>query len=218
MSVSFSIPTTPTSPFSQRDPQILPIPPAFTQMWGVYGAADNQPVFDIDSCVSVKIGNNAKVSGFPVEEGAFASYNKVGTPMQPKIVVAVGGQTRIAKFLDAVATELDSINLYNIVTPEASYYNLTLEKYDYSRTQKAGKNLIHAELTFMEVIQVSTAYSSVSIVRPKKAGAGDKHGDGKKQPEPLNIYQEQNAMDAKYNKPPHWTQKADGSWTKSGNY
>ena len=172
----------------------VPIVPPFTQTWGVF-YLNGTPVFDVDSCISLDFANNTKVSGFPVEKGGFASYNKVGTPFEPKLALAVGGQTRIQAFMNDLMDELATTTLYNIITPEMTYFNVTLEKYEYKRSQKAGKNLLHANLSFKQIIEVAPKYSSVTIAKPKKPSAKDKDGHGKVQTVPApNIYQQNNIL------------------------
>ena len=178
----------------QQPMSLVPIVPPFTQTWGIF-YLNGAEVFDVDSCISLDFANNTKVSGFPVEKGGFANYNKVGTPFEPKVALAVGGQVRIQQFMNDLMDELATTNLYNIITPEMTYFNVTLEKYEYKRTQKAGKNLLHANLSFKQIVEVTPQYSSVKIVKPKKPSAKDKEGHGKTQTVPApNIYQQNNRL------------------------
>lgn len=169
---------------------LVPLTVPLTNSWGLcYSGAmgtDNagEPVFDVDSFVEVKFADVAKVSSFPVENGGFAAYNKVVEAYQPKIKLAVKGQLRILSFLRQLALELRSTNLYNIWTPENYYVNVTLEKYDYQRTAKGGLTLLVAELTFIQVVQVTPQYATATINRPKKAGDAGKEVNGKNQPSP----------------------------------
>lgn len=194
----FSLPSGPTTPFIGPDAvqmDLATIAPPLAQQWGVYDLVGN-PVFstvgfsnsqgNIDSFVSLNYDNNAKVSTFPVEQGSFASYNKTGTPYSPKIGVIVSGQTRITALMELLEVELNTINLYQIITPERTYQSVTLDKYSYARTQKAGKNLLHVTMTFMQVIEViPNQYAKTAVVsHPKKPTATDKHGDGKVQTDP----------------------------------
>jgi hypothetical protein len=180
---NFSLPPNPASPFLDSDNitmGLVPIPTPLTQEWGIYDLnwnvvfatgprGGNTDVGNIDSFVDLKYSNNAKVSTFPVEQGSFASYNKTGTPYAPKIGIAVGGQLRMQALMARLENELNSINLYNILTPERTYWNVTLEKYEYSRGAKAGKNLLHVTLTFMQVIEVTpNAYATTAIITHAK--------------------------------------------------
>ena len=172
---------------------------AMANTWGIYDQ-DGNAVFDVDSCVDFKFSDSAKVSDFPVEQGAFASYNKVIHPFQPKIRLAVGGKDRIAALLVALADAVRSTDIYTVFTPEISYSNVMVEKYDYTRTATKGRNLLTVEVTLMEVIQVSAQYTTVKIPAPKKPASGDKKVGGKAQAtQPANppTIEQQNAAMAK---------------------
>lgn len=167
--------------------------------WGVFDLQGNE-VFDVDSVVDLNFTNRSKVSTFPVEDGAFASFNKVSDPYAVKLRLAVGGAARIEIFMTALAQEIAQANLYNVVTPRNTYLNMTLECYDFSQAAENGMNLLVAELTFQQVREVAPAYATVALPAPKvKApGAASKQVNGKAQaqkptsPPPLTL---QNVFD-----------------------
>ena len=208
----FAVPTQPSSPWaSQPQMKLVQIPQAYRQTWGVYfpGAG---PVFEVDSFVELKFHDKAKVSSFPTEAGGFASYNKVVEAYQPKVKLAVGGQSRMAAFMGTLYDELRTTNLYNIYTPEASYTNVTLESYSFSRTTKDGRNLLVAELTFMQVVQVTPQYTAVTLPSPKKPKDGNKELNGKTQIQDIPIEQKVNQLQAAHGAPPSYVQNADGTF------
>ena len=148
--------------------------------WGVFYLNGGE-VFDVDSVVDLKIGNKAKVSDFPVEQGGFASYNKVNVPNNVKVRLTVGGKARIGAFQAALAAELSAPNLYNVVTPTATYLNVTLEGYDYSQASESGLNLLLVDLALKEIREVSPAYTKVTIPHPKSPTSASKSVNGKVQ-------------------------------------
>lgn len=177
------------APWSQPGPAVVyqqqnPVSAPFEQIWGVFYHGTMNAVFTVDTVVDLKFADTAKVASFPIEQGGFTSYDKVVEPYKPKIKLAVGGAEKIANFELALMGELRTVNLYDIVTPEATYYSVTLENYDYSRAQEHGKNLLVAELTFVQIAQVSPAYAKVSLPHPKNPGAGSKSVNGKTQTQP----------------------------------
>ena len=148
--------------------------------WGVFNLS-GELVFDVDSVLDLKVSGKAKVSDFPVEEGAFSSYNKVKEPKSSKVRLAVGGTARIGTFQAALDTELGSANLYNIVTPTTVYLNVTLESYDYSQAAESGLNLLVVDMSFKEIREVSPAYSTVA--HPKNPASASKKVNGKAAPQ-----------------------------------
>jgi hypothetical protein len=152
--------------------------------WGVFDLDGNE-VFDVDSCVEIKYSGKAKTSNFPVEEGAFASYNKVKEPIQYKVSLAVSGEDRCAAFEADLEEELSAANLYNIATPTMTYMNVTLDGYNISHT--AGNiNALTVELSLLEVREVTPSYTTVTIPKPKKPTSASAAGGGKGNPSAPN--------------------------------
>ena len=117
--------------------------------------------FVVDSFLDLKYNHDSKVSDFPVELGAFTSYNKVLEPAKAKIRLAAGGKALMAPFMSALEHEVAAANLYNIYTPEMVYLSMTLEKVGYPREQEHGRNMIVADLEFVQVRQVSPSYTTI---------------------------------------------------------
>lgn len=149
--------------------------------WGLY-RVNGQLVFDVDSCLDLKVANKAKVSTFPVELGAFASYNKVNEPNAIKTRMAVSGQERIAAFQATLKSELTQANLYNVATPTAVYLNVTLENYDHDQTaENGGLSMLVVDMALLEVREVTPAYTTVALPKPKNPASTSKAVGGKGQ-------------------------------------
>ena len=147
---------------------------ALAQVYGIFDVATNLPVFDYDTFVDFKLHANVKVSDFPVEKGAFATYNKVNHPNTVKVKLAVTDTpARRHAFLITLDTVLKSTQLVNVVTQDATYLNVTLDTYSYERTKVGGWGKVVAELSFLEVRQVTPQYASV-----KNVGAGGPKAGG----------------------------------------
>jgi len=144
-------------------------------------AAPPAPAFDIDTVIDFKFKDTAKVSDFPVETGAFASYNKVIHPFKPKLKMAVSGQDRIAALLGALASAVRSTTIYDVYTPEVIYTSVTVEDYDYTRTATKGRSMIVVEVTLMQVLQVSPTYTTVKLPNARNPAARDAKNGGKVQ-------------------------------------
>src|SRR4051812_9617013 len=79
----------PTTTNSGADSQSLPVDVS-QRVWGIYDE-DNNPALIVDSILVVKPSNGSKISDFPVEDGGFASFNKVQSPYSVKVRISVGG-------------------------------------------------------------------------------------------------------------------------------
>lgn len=138
-------------------------------------AATIKEILFPDSFLDIEYKQDIRVSNFPQEEGAFASYNKVGTPYECRIKLAIGADkdTR-TKFMDKLDQMILSLDLYTIVTPEATYINASLRTYDYRREAKNGVSMIIFDLSFIEVriIEDLTAIDSDSDSAADPVSAG----------------------------------------------
>jgi hypothetical protein len=145
---------------------VEPIAPVFT--WGIYTQTGNK-VFVVDSFLDMKYSHDSKVSDFPVELGAFTSYNKVLEPAKAKVRLAVGGQSAMNNFMIALEDEVAAPNLYNIFTQEKIYFGMTLEKVSYPREQAKGANMIVADLELVEIRQVAPSYAVIKAPQKPKS-------------------------------------------------
>ena len=103
----------------------------------------------------------------------------MNSPRTIKLKLTVHGGVRVAAFLQQIEDELVSINLYNIITPERTYKDMTLDKVDYPRDSHSV-DLITVSLAFMEIIQVASLSVQAKIIpAPKKPASKD---EGEKKP------------------------------------
>lgn len=168
-----------------------------TKEWGIFDA-DLKPVFDYDTILSMRVEARDTVSNFPVEKGAFATYNKVRQPIRITVTLSVGaiqsqrtgisisemrrrGKDRRGKLLSDLTIARISTDVYNITMPEGTYPRMTLQDYSFAREQtKGGPSRIVAELIFIEVREVVSQYTNSKVRFSGGPAAGSKN-DGKKQ-------------------------------------
>jgi hypothetical protein len=147
---------------------------------GVLGATSSgRPVLTPDSVLSLEWHGEERISDYPVQNGQFVSYNKVKVPFDLRMVMTCQGlnvvqdalkpvtqlldqalsnvglafgqpMTRDA-FLRQLDSMLDSIDLYDVITPDKVYSNVNLVGYNHAKKSDEGGTLIIAELMFREV-------------------------------------------------------------------
>lgn len=136
---------------------------------------------------AVEYSKETRVSDFPVERGGFASYNKAESPAYPVVTMCYqANEADRAAFLIAIDTACKSTNLYNVVTPEVTYVNYTLERYNYQRRSSRGVTLLILEIHLKEIRQVSAAYIQ-QINNPQNPGATPATDSGIVQPQTPNV-------------------------------
>jgi hypothetical protein len=116
------------------------------------------PAINPDSIVAINPREERRIASHPVEKGQFASYNKVSAPMQCRLIMTCNGAGSMHRdeFLTQVRKMLDSIDLYDLVTPDVTYRNMNMVGLDYQRTSASGVQLLTVEATFQEVRSTAT--------------------------------------------------------------
>jgi hypothetical protein len=137
------------------------------------------------STLSFEFTRETRISEFPVEEGGFANYNKVQTPGNPVVTLALSGsESDRTKFLTAMNAACISTDLFTVVTPEIVYANYSVERYRYARRASAGATLLIVEVSLKEIRQVTATFAKVPspIVNPQNTAATPQVNSGMTQP------------------------------------
>jgi len=134
---------------------------AFPQ-WGIFDQGGNAVVI-ADTVLSVEYRQDFKITTAPVEQGSFASYNKVQIPFDIKIRFAAGGSAaNRQEFLTSIQDIIGDTNLYDVVTPDAIYTNVNLTHQDYARSASRGLGLIVVDVWMEEVRPANVATSAAA--------------------------------------------------------
>lgn len=148
-----------------------------TQPWGIY--RNGLPVILADNVVSLDYKQEWTVSDFPLERGAFESYDKVELPFEARIRFTTGGSRADREaFLQSIEVIAGDLNLYDVVTPERIYQSVNINHYDYARKARNGLGLLIVDIHLVQV-RVGTASSFSSTQSP---GAADPINGGTVQP------------------------------------
>lgn len=138
--------------------------------WGIYSATTGNQVLVPDTFLGIDYKNAYRLMDYPLEAGAFETYNKVANPFEASISMAKGGTlAERTAFLNTVDALVKDLNFYTIVTPEESYASVNLERYDYRRENRNGTHLIVVHLYFREIrvtAQVN-GVGGISMVSPR---------------------------------------------------
>lgn len=136
-----------------------------------------QDALDFTSFVSFKVQAASTVSTFPVEQGAFATYNKSRHPDKFTVRLALNGtQARRDSFLASLQVLQRSTDLVDVLTPDHVYRNATMVSYDYARDKNNGWGRVVVDLHFEEVRIVALQYASTTVKNP---GAARQVNNGK---------------------------------------
>lgn len=148
--------------------------------------------FDFDALIQFEVRAEGKVVSAPIEQGSFASYNKVDSPNSLEVVLAKQGTDDV---LQAALKTLDSLQTtaskLNFITPVAEYENYTLESYDFSMNQRDGLGVLYIRLHLIEIREVAPQYTdskSISSSNAKNAADSSTTDRGKTQAKDGSSY------------------------------
>lgn len=122
----------------------------FNSAWGIF-TSEGSPVIVADNVLSFEFKKDWNVSDYPLEKGAFESYNKVQLPYEARIMFSTGGSLAARRaFLQSIQAIAGNLKLYSVVTPEFTYPKANITHYDYARNDgKAG--LLKVEVGVREI-------------------------------------------------------------------
>lgn len=170
--------------------------------WGIFAKGGGQAL-EPDNITVFEPSREFRISEYPVEEGAFRSYNKVALPAIDRVTMTKGGSDADrSDFLDAVEAMLETTDLYDIVTPEGTYTDRNLVRRSVRRTAESGATLITIELEMSEVrLSASSAFTASNADRapgtePKSPSGANAVTLGPVQPAGLTDAQEAQVLDA----------------------
>lgn len=139
--------------------------------WGFF--QDGVPVLVADNVVSFDYRQDWEVSKFPLEQGAFESYNKVQLPFDVRVRMSVGGtEVNRTNFLSQVSDLANSLELFDAFTPEANYSGLNVIHFDYRREAHRGVGVIVVDIWCQE-IRVTATQSFQNTGAPSGADTVD---------------------------------------------
>ena len=148
-----------------RVSSVLAIASALTKpIWGVYNSS-HMRVLEPDSIVEVKYAPDTKVMAFPVQEGAFASYNKVNMPNEVSVRMTLAGSVALrTAFINSVEQMIRSLNLYSVITPERTFIRLNPVSYTWDRKTPKESRFLDITLHFIEIRTVQANVTSTGAL------------------------------------------------------
>lgn len=145
------------------------------QRWGLFSEDGQGPDITGDNVLAVEVRQEQRISDYPLEQGSFASYNKVNDPIEIRVAFTFGGFTNFgvlgslnilgsgggdaarAAFLNSLDQAINTLGLYTVATREKSYPSLNVIHYDYRRTASNGATLLTVDVWCREVRIIATS-------------------------------------------------------------
>lgn len=155
--------------------------------WMIVSDGSMAPVIVPDTVPRFEYRGESRVSDYPVEQGAFASYNKVAQPFDIRMMMVCSGLNFVQSgiqaiglnlgpkymqktdFIDTLDYMLATTDLFTIVTPDKTYPSVNMVHYDYKRETKNGATMLIVDAWFQEIRVTGSATYSSSVASPSAA-------------------------------------------------
>lgn len=157
--------------------------------------ADGKPIVTFTSFLDMDFKGESKVAEQPTENGGFVDYNKVQTPNETYVALAMqGSDTDLGESLDKLDNVQAAASLLEVVTPTRVISNVTLVGFNYRRRREDGLGVLFVELRLKEVRQVQAQYANIPRRQAKNPSDASKVDRGKVQPKSLALQGKEGAQ------------------------
>jgi hypothetical protein len=165
--------------------------------WGIFDQNNNRVVTP-DSVLNFDNRNEWRISDYAVQAGGFAPFNKVFIPFEVSVRLSKGGSlSDRSAFLQQIDAIAGDTNFYNVLTPEKTYMNVNITRYEVTRRGKEGAYFLsEVDIYFRQVNQQTAQYSSTAAntTNAQNAAATPSINQGNVQPTAVTQQNEELAF------------------------
>lgn len=133
-------------------------------------AEDSSVAVSISRVMALELTAEGKVVSAPVEQGSFAAYNKLQTPITIHATLGISGEyTVLQEAVDTLLELKEGTKLVNFVTPIYEYKNFTVEKLTYQQSADKGMKVLYVDVSLVEIKEVEQQYTDTAPITQKGA-------------------------------------------------
>jgi hypothetical protein len=132
-------------------------------VWGIFDQSGNA-VIQPSSYLGFSNDNSWRIASFPLQDGEYSNYNKVVNPPTVSLRIAQGGTLQDRTNLLATLKRIGGgLQKYNILVPEGTYLNYSIERYAIHRMGASGAYYFSdLEIFFQNIQETPSQYSNTS--------------------------------------------------------
>lgn len=149
------------------------VPSSGLPSYGITGS-DNSVIITPDSAVEFAVDADSDVNTHPVEQGGFAGYNRVQTPISVRLLLSCQGKNMSRQaFVSTLRALREGTQTVTISTPSASWPNMTLKGFGYKQTAEKGAVTIWADTQWIEERSTNVTVSAPATSQPQGAATSN---------------------------------------------
>ena len=143
------------------------IQPQDTPQYYLTLTESNEVAVQFTRVMELEMTAEGKVVSTPIEQGSFASYNKVEEPAAIRATLAVEGElVNLQTVVDKLFELKKNTTLVNFVTPIREYNDFTVEKLSYQQAAEKGVNVLYVDINLVEIKEVEPQYTDTKAPKP----------------------------------------------------
>jgi hypothetical protein len=119
------------------------------------------------SMEELSVTNTTSIPAEPIEQGSWASYNRVIEPLEVTATLVLEGEdSTIQDALDALDELCEGDKKVKFIIPVATYENLMMQTYDYRKDSHTGHNVLRVNVKLVEIREVASQQTTTSVNEP----------------------------------------------------
>ena len=144
-------------------------------VWGIF--LESELLIEPDSILALDYHREWTVADFPMEKGAFNSYDKVAKPFDVRLRMTKGGnESTRGAFIRDIETLGESLVLVDVVSPDRTYLGVTITSIGYTQAATNGVGLITFDIALRQVRETASSAMSSDVVQDP--GSADSKNGG----------------------------------------
>lgn len=164
-------------------------------VWGIFRTQDKavttvhgKPIVVPDSIIEFGYQKETSITSAPTQQGAFTDYNRVANPFETHLRMTKGGTEKERTTFIKQIDDLDTIQLYDIFTPEKVYLKVNFTRFELTRRGAQGAYwLAEVDLYFREIRTVTSQYTTTMIDQPQDPSSTNVQNDGVQQVGTIDV-------------------------------
>jgi hypothetical protein len=134
------------------------------------GTFNSTAVITPDSVFEFEVNADSNINTHPVELGGFQAFNRVQEPITIRMLLACQGQNMSRDaFVSTLKSLREGTQVVTISSPDGSYPNMTLKRWDYTKKAEKGAVTIYANTMWQEERSTNVSISAPPTAMPQGA-------------------------------------------------
>jgi hypothetical protein len=155
----------------------------FVGRWTIYETGTQNEICYFDSFEKFAFLQKNGIVQYPIEQGSFATYNKLNNPANIGVVLTKSGFSinqaldglgafSKEKFIDDLSVYTNGTTKVDIVTPSKTFLGYSIESMTYTNSVDEGADILLVTLEIKEIRELIATLDTIALA-PKNANSYD---------------------------------------------